>query len=112
MEQDWLAASAQFGKITFKENFILSPVPTPFGHLLRDGCGINNKDGRQWLVKGDLGIPGRICAVQGGVKKGQHPEKSDEKKDGRVNAALVLLPALQNLEPGWNRINENLWAII
>ena len=117
-------AKVQFGKITFKENFILSPVTTTLiclGHLLRDGWGISNKDGRQWLVKGDLGIPvelrglslvgkGRICVVQAGMKEEQHIEKADEKEDGRVNA-LVLLPALQNLEPGWNRINEDLWAM-
>ncbi len=117
-------AKVQFGKITFKENFILSPVTTPLislGHLLRDGWGISNEDGRQWLVEGDLGIPvelrgnslvgkGRICVVQAGMKEKQHFEKAEEKKDGRVHA-LVLLPALQNLEPGWNRINEDLWAM-
>ena len=53
-------AKVKFGKITFKENFILSPVTTPLiclGHLLRDGWGISNADGQQGLVKGDLGIP-------------------------------------------------------
>ena len=34
----------------------------------------------------------------------------EKKECGRVNA-LVLLPALQNLMPGWNRINEDLWAM-
>ena len=105
-------AKVQFGKITVKENFILSPVTTPLiclGHLLRDGWGISNKDGRQWLVKGDLGIPvelrgnslvgkGRICVVQAGMKEKQHFEEAEEREDGRVNA-LVLLPALQKLEP-------------
>ena len=117
-------AKVKFGKITFKENFILSPVTTPLiclGHLLRDGWGISNADGQQWLVKGDLGIPvelrgnslvgrGRICVVQAGMKKEGFIEEVEKKECGRVNA-LVLLPALQNLMPGWNRINEDLWAM-
>ena len=117
-------AKVKFGKITFKENFILSPVTTPLiclGHLLRDGWGISNADGQQWLVKGDLGIPvelrgnslvgrGRICVVQAGMKKEGCIEEDEKKECGRVNA-LVLLPALQNLMPGWNRINEDLWAM-
>ena len=91
------------------------------GHLLRDGWGISNADGQQWLVKGDLGIPvelrgnslvgkGRICVVQAGMKKEGCIEEDEKKECGRVNA-LVLLPALQNLMPGWNRINEDLWAM-
>ena len=114
----------KFGKITFKENFILSPVTAPLiclRHSLRVGWGISNADGQQWLVKGDLGMPeelrgnflvgkGRICVVQAGMKKEECVEEVEKKECGRVNA-LVLLPALQNLLPGWNRINEDLWAI-
>ena len=98
-------AKVKFGKITFKENFILSPIC--LGHLLRDGWGISNADGQQWLVKGDLGIPvelrgnslvgkGRICVVQARVKNEECVEEVEKKECGRVNA-LVLLPALQNL---------------
>ena len=35
------------------------------------------------------------------MKKEQHIEKADEKEDGKCF----------NLEPGWNRINANLWAV-
>ena len=48
---------------------------------------------------------GRICVV--GMKREQHIKKHEEPKDGRVNA-LVLLPTLQNLQPGWNKVNEKL----
>ena len=48
--------------------------------------------------------------MQAGMKKEGCIEEDEKKECGRVNA-LVLLPALQNLMPGWNRINEDLWAM-
>ena len=48
--------------------------------------------------------------MQAGMKKEGCIEEVEKKECGRVNA-LVLLPALQNLMPGWNRINEDLWAM-
>ena len=48
--------------------------------------------------------------MQAGMKKEECIEEVEKKECGRVNA-LVLLPALQNLMPGWNRINEDLWAM-
>ena len=117
-------ARVKFGRITFRENFILSPVTTPLiclGHLLRDGWGIKNGGGRQTLVKGNMEIPvelrgnslvgrGRICVVQSDAKEEQHDDNNVKIEDGNVNS-LVLLPALQNLAPGWNRINGDLWAM-
>ena len=71
---------------------------------------------------GKKGGQNRVCACDTrdrGVNKklkpehpseDQHDDNNVKTEDGNVNS-LVLLPALQNLAPGWNRINEDLWAM-
>ena len=119
-------ARVRFGNVSFRENFIISPVTTPLicmGHLLRAGWGVENDGHRQWLVKGKHFIPvelrgnsvvgrGQICVLQDACADqfSECPQQQSQPDRFHVNA-VKLYPVLEMLRPGWNRIHDQMYVL-
>ena len=109
-------AKVRLNGIVFKEKFIVSGVTTPLlslGNVMRSGWSIHNDGTSQWLTKDDMWIPlflkrnsvcakGRIQLIQDESIVGSSPQA--------VRSIRLSRPLL-DLRPGWNRINDGLFAI-
>ena len=119
-------ASVRFGNVSFRENFIISPVTTPLiclGHLLRAAWGVENDGHRQWLVKGSHCIPvelrgnsvvgrGQICVLQDASVDGPPECHEQQSKPERLSVnAVRLYPVLEMVFPGWNKIHDTMYVL-
>ena len=111
-------ARVRLGDVVFKEKFIVSGVTTPLlslGNVLRGGWSIHNDGDSQWLTKDDLWIPlflkrNSLCA-KGCIQLIQDIQSTSVSETIQAVRAIHLSEPLQTMRPGWNRINDELFAI-
>ena len=111
-------ARVRLGDVVFKEKFIVSGVTTPLlslGNVLRGGWSIHNDGDSQWLTKDELWIPlflkrNSLCA-KGCIQLIQDIQSTPVDESPQAVRAIHLSEPLQTMRPGWNRINDELFAM-
>ena len=111
-------ARVRLGDVVFKEKFIVSGVTTPLlslGNVLRGGWSIHNDGDSQWLTKDEFWIPlflkrNSLCA-KGCIQLIQDIQSTPVDESPQAVRAIHLSEPLQTMRPGWNRINDELFAI-
>ena len=96
----------------------MSGVTTPLlslGNIMRSGWSICNDGTSQWLMKDDMWIPlflkrNSLCA-KGFIQLIQDDSAAEPNSSFQAVRSIRLSQPLLNLRPGWNRINDGLFAI-
>ena len=118
--QDVRLAEICFGDVSIRDHFIIAPVTGPIislGHLMKLGWIFERFNGDLFLVKGDHSIPVEF-RKNSIVAHGTISMLTSVSTDDSVNASpqpcqvsTIRLTTLANLADGWNKFNNNLYAI-
>ena len=110
-------AKVKLNGIVFKEKFIVSGVTTllSLGNVMRGGWSIHNDGTSQWLTKDDMWIPlflkrNSVCAKRR-IQLIQDGSVAEPDSSLQAVRSIRLSQPLLNVRPGWNRINDGLFAI-
>lgn len=118
--QDVRLAEICFGDVSIRDHFIIALVAGPIislGHLMKLGWIFERFNGDLFLVKGGHSIPVEF-RKNSIVANGTISMLTSVSTDHSVNASpqpcqvsTIRLTTLANLADGWNKFNNNLYAI-
>eukprot|EP00434_Breviolum_minutum_P037111 symbB.v1.2.032893.t1/scaffold4013.1/size46388/4 len=117
--QDVRVAEIHFGDVCIRDKFIIAPVTGPIislGLLMKLGWNFSREDGCLMLVKEGHSFPiefrknsivahGTISLLQD-VANPVHDVSGNKKF-----ISAIRLTALSNLQEGWNKLSDDVWAI-
>ena len=118
--QDVRLAEICFGDVSIRDHFIIAPVTGPIislGHLMKLGWIFERFDGDLFLVKGDHSIPVEFrknsIVAHGTISMltSVSTEESVNASPQPCQVSTIRLTTLANLADGWNKFNNNLYAI-